>query len=86
MACSQCHEKYYGRYFHANWLSQGHTNSFPAYRLPWQRLVSVHDMFQVCNKRIRSEPYEYGADEYVNLELYTAWRRQCLAVEPPGVR
>jgi sulfur-oxidizing protein SoxA len=86
MACSHCHDKYYGRYLRANWLSQGHTNSFPAYRLPWQRLGSLHHMFQVCNKRLRSEPYDYGTDEYVNLELYMAWRGSGLPVETPAVR
>jgi sulfur-oxidizing protein SoxA len=46
----------------------------------------LHELFELCNKRVRSEPYPYGSDEYVNLELYTAWRGQGLPVETPGVR
>jgi len=35
---------------------------------------------------VRAEPYPYGAQEYVNLELYLAWRAQGLPIETPGVR
>ena len=31
-------------------------------------------------------PLAYRADDYVNLELYLAWRGRGLPVETPGVR
>jgi sulfur-oxidizing protein SoxA len=35
---------------------------------------------------MRAEPYEYGAPEYVSLELYLMWRARGLPVETPAVR
>jgi sulfur-oxidizing protein SoxA len=43
-------------------------------------------MFAWCNTLVRAEPYPYGADVYVNLELYMAWRSRGLPVETPAVR
>ncbi len=86
MSCAQCHDTYNDMRLRANLLSQGHTNGFPAYRLGWQKLGSLHRMFQVCNARLRATPYQGGAEEYVNLELYMAWRGTDLPVETPAVR
>jgi sulfur-oxidizing protein SoxA len=35
---------------------------------------------------IRAEPYEYGAPELVQLELYLMWRARGMLVEAPAVR
>ena len=35
---------------------------------------------------VRAVPYADGADEYVELELYLAWRARGLPVETPAVR
>jgi sulfur-oxidizing protein SoxA len=35
---------------------------------------------------MRSTPHDFGADEYVNLKLYMAWRGNGLPVETPAVR
>ena len=43
-------------------------------------------MFAWCNTAIRAQPLAHGADDYVNLELYLAWRDRGLPVETPGVR
>jgi sulfur-oxidizing protein SoxA len=86
MACAQCHETYYGKQARSDLLSQGHSNGFPTYRLKWQKLGSIHRRFRGCNKNIRATPYKYGSDEYVNLELYLAWRGQGLKIETPSVR
>jgi sulfur-oxidizing protein SoxA len=49
-------------------------------------VVSVNFMFRFCNKLVRAAPYEFGSDEYIGLELYTAWRGQSLPVETPAIR
>ena len=67
-------------------ISQGQTNGFPVYRHTWQTLGSTHRMFAWCNTSVRAEPYPYGADEYVNLELFMAWRGRGLPVETPAIR
>ena len=86
MACAQCHDEYAGQRLRGDILSQGQINGFPIYRHTWQSLGSSHRMFAWCNTAIRAEPLAYGADEYVNLELYLAWRGRGLGVETPAVR
>ena len=86
MACSHCHDDYAGQRLRGEVVSQGQTNGFPVYRLSWQTLGSTHRMFAWCNTAIRAQPLAYGADDYVNLELYLAWRGRGLPVETPGVR
>jgi len=51
-----------------------------------QTLGSTHRMFAWCNTAIRTQPLAHGANDYVNLELYLAWRGHGLPVETPGVR
>ncbi len=86
MACAHCHERYAGQRLRGEVISQGQINGFPVYRHTWQTLGSSHRMFAWCNTAIRAEPLAYGADEYVNLELYLAWRGRGLGVEAPAVR
>jgi len=86
MSCANCHVDNAGNMIRANRLSQGQSNGFPAYRLKWQKPGSLHRRFRGCNKQVRAAPYKYGSDEYVNLELYLAWRSRGLSVETPSVR
>lgn len=86
MACKHCHEDNAGNMARANLLSQGQSNGFPTYRFKWQKVGSLHRRFRGCNKNIRATPYKYGSDEYVNLELFMAWRGKDMLVETPAVR
>ncbi len=86
MACMNCHVHNPGGQLRANILSQGQSNGFPTYRLKWQKVGSLHRRFRGCNSQVRATPYSYGSDEYVNLELYLAWRSRGLPVETPAVR
>jgi sulfur-oxidizing protein SoxA len=86
MACAHCHEQYAGQWLRGDVMSQGQINGFPVYRFTWQTLGSTHRMFDWCNTSVRAEPYPYGSDEYVNLELYMAWRGRGLPVETPAIR
>jgi len=86
LACVHCHDQYAGQRLRGDVISQGQINGFPIYRHTWQTLGSTHRMFAWCNAAIRAEPLSFGADEYVNLELYMAWRGRGLPVETPAVR
>jgi sulfur-oxidizing protein SoxA len=86
LACTDCHDRYAGQRLRGDVVSQGQTNGFPIYRHTWQTLGSTHRMFEWCNVSVRAEPYPYGADEYVNLELFMAWRARGLPVETPAIR
>ncbi len=86
MACKHCHEDNAANIIRAETLSQGQSNGFPTYRFKWQKPGSLHRRFRGCNKNIRSTPYGYGSDEYLNLETYLAWRGRGLQVAAPAVR
>ncbi|MDA8229769.1 MAG: sulfur oxidation c-type cytochrome SoxA [Magnetospirillum sp.] len=86
LSCASCHETLEGRHLRADVLSQGQTNGFPTYRLGWQTLGSLQKRIKGCDKQMRADPHAFGSDEYVNLELYLAWRGNGLPVETPAVR
>ena len=86
LSCAQCHDANWGRKLGPETISQGHSNAYPAYRLEWQTLGSLQRRFRSCLSGIRAEMLPYGAAEYLDLELYVAWRAGGLAVETPGVR
>ncbi|HET7200278.1 MAG TPA: sulfur oxidation c-type cytochrome SoxA, partial [Burkholderiales bacterium] len=64
----------------------GQPNAYPAYRLEWQTLGSLERRLRACLSGIRAEMLPYGSPEYLDLELYLAWRAQGLPIETPGVR
>jgi sulfur-oxidizing protein SoxA len=86
LACNQCHDDLDGMMLRGDKMSQGQINGFPFYRLIWNSVGSTHRMFQWCNTSMRAEPFTYGSEEYLNLELYVAWRGRGLLVESPAVR
>jgi sulfur-oxidizing protein SoxA len=86
LACAQCHDANWGRKLGAETISQGHPNAYPVYRLEWQALGSLQRRFRSCLSGIRAEMLPYDAPEYLDLELYVAWRAGGLAIETPGVR
>lgn len=86
LACSHCHDANWGKRLLSEMISQGHPNAYPAYRLEWQTMGSLQRRMRACLSGIRAEMLPYGAQEYLDLELYLAWRAQGLPIETPGVR
>jgi sulfur-oxidizing protein SoxA len=86
LACDQCHDSLVGQKLRGDVISQGQVNGFPVYRLTWRAMASRHRLFAWCNTSVRAEPYELGSAEYLNLELFTAWRGRGLPIETPAVR
>ena len=86
LACTHCHDQNWGKSLLADTISQGHGNAYPIYRLEWQTAGSLHRRFRSCLYGIRAEMWPAGAEQYVDLELYLAWRARGLAIETPGVR
>ena len=86
LACNQCHDDHWGGMLRGDRISQGHGNAYPAYRLEWQGLGSLHRRIRDCDLGVRAEPHALGSDVYVGLELYLAWRAKGLLVESPGIR
>ena len=86
LACSQCHDDNWGRRLAGNVIPQAHPTGYPLYRLEWQSLGSLERRLRNCLVGMRAEPYDYGAPELVDLELFLMWRAREMTFEAPAVR
>jgi sulfur-oxidizing protein SoxA len=85
-SCANCHEDNAGQKLAAAVIPQGHPTGYPLYRLEWQGLGSLQRRFRGCFVGVRAEPYPYGAEEYVDLELFLMSRAKGMPMETPAVR
>jgi sulfur-oxidizing protein SoxA len=86
LACAQCHDDNWGRQLAGNVIPQAHPTGYPLYRLEWQGLGSLQRRLRNCLVGVRAEPYDYGAQELVDLELYLMWRARGMTMDAPAVR
>jgi sulfur-oxidizing protein SoxA len=86
LSCAQCHDGLAGRRLGPEVISEGHANGYPAYRLEWQGLGSLHRRIRACNSGVRAHMLPAGAPDYLDIELYLAWRARGLPIETPALR
>jgi L-cysteine S-thiosulfotransferase len=86
LSCAQCHDDNWGKKLAGNPIPQAHPTGYPIYRLEWQEVGSLQRRLRGCMSAIRAEPYDYGAPEMVDLEIYLMWRARGMTVEAPAVR
>lgn len=86
LSCAQCHDESWGRRLRTETISQGHPNGYPAYRLEWQTLGSLHRRIRGCFTAVRAEAPAHGSDDHLALELYLSWRASGLEMETPSIR
>ena len=86
LSCGQCHDDNWGKRLAGSLIPQAHPTGYPLYRLEWQAVGSLQRRLRNCIVGMRAEPYDYGAPEYVSLELYLMWRARGLPIETPAVR
>jgi len=86
LSCAQCHDQNWGKSLAGSAIPQAHPTGYPLYRLEWQGLGSLQRRLRNCFIGVRAEPYAYGAQEYVELELYLMWRARGMKLETPAVR
>ena len=86
LSCAQCHDDNWGRRLAGNVIPQAHPTGYPLYRLEWQGVGSLQRRFRNCLAGIRAQSPAYGADEFVDLELFLMWRARGMTMETPGVR
>ena len=86
LGCSDCHDALAGRRLGGSPIPQAHPTGYPIYRLEWQGLGSLQRRLRACLAGVRAEPFDWGATEWVELELYLAWRARGLPLETPAVR
>ncbi|WP_043360802.1 sulfur oxidation c-type cytochrome SoxA [Belnapia sp. F-4-1] len=86
LSCAQCHDANAGRHLAGSPIPEAHPTGYPLYRLEWQGMGSLQRRLRNCMTGVRSEPYAYGAPEYVAIELFLMRRAAGMAVETPAVR
>ena len=86
VACKHCHDYYAGRKSRGQVLSQGQSNGFPIYRLGTGRITSLQRRLRECFVSFRAAPFDFGAEEWINLEVYLHARGNGLKIETPAVR
>jgi sulfur-oxidizing protein SoxA len=86
LSCRQCHDDLVGRKLRGDTISSGIGTGYPAYRLEWQGLGSLHRRLQACQAGVRAAGLEPGSPDHLSLELYLAWRATGAAVETPAIR
>ena len=88
-ACSNCHMDLAGKNFGGNQplsAALGHTTAWPAQRLEWGRLESLHQRYATCNSQVRAKPFKRGSETYNNLQLYETYMSSGLPLTAPAMR
>ncbi len=86
LSCKQCHDGLVGQKLRGDTISHGAGTGFPAYRLEWNTVGSLHRRLRACSLGVRATQFDYGSPEYLALELYLAGRAKGLPGETPAMR
>jgi sulfur-oxidizing protein SoxA len=86
LSCANCHDDNWDKRLAGSAVTQGHPTGYPLYRLEWQSLGSLQRRLRACIFGIRAQPYDFGAPELVELELYLMSRARGMPIETPAVR
>ena len=86
LSCAQCHDENAGLRLRGDVISNGLGTGYPAYRLEWNGMGSLHRRLRACSLGVRATQFSYGSPEYLALEIFLADRARGLPVETPGLR
>ena len=86
LSCAQCHDDNAGRRLRGDIISNGLGTGYPAYRLEWNGVGSLHRRLRACALGVRAVQPPPGSDDHLALELFLADRARGLPVETPGLR
>jgi sulfur-oxidizing protein SoxA len=86
LGCANCHDDNWDKHLAGSAITQAQPTGYPEYRLEWQTLGSLERRMRNCMIGTRAQPYDYGALEMVELELYLMSRAAGMPVETPAVR
>jgi len=86
LACADCHDERWGERLGGSLIPQAHPTGYPLYRLEWQTVGSLQRRIRNCMIGVRAEPFDFGAPELVELELFLMQRAAGMPIETPAVR
>jgi sulfur-oxidizing protein SoxA len=88
-ACASCHIDMAGKNLGGNQplsAALGHTTAWPAYRLRWERLDTLHYRYITCLQDMRAAPPKHGAEIYNHIELYQKYMSSGIPLTAPSMR
>lgn len=88
-ACAHCHVELAGKNMGGNQplsAALGHPVGWPAYRIVWGRLETIHQRYATCNSQVRAKPFKHGSAVYNNLQLYETYLSTGLLLTAPSMR
>jgi sulfur-oxidizing protein SoxA len=86
LSCASCHDDRWGARLGGSVIPQGHPTGYPLYRLEWQTVGSLQRRLRGCLVGVRAQPFDFGAPEYVDIELFLMERARGMNMEAPAVR
>ena len=86
LSCKDCHVDNAGKALAGNVIPEAHPTGYPIYRLEWQGIGSLQRRLRNCMTGVRAEPYPFGSEELIALEVYLASRAKGMKIESPAVR
>ena len=88
-ACANCHMDLAGKNMGGNQplsAALGHPVGWPAQRLEWGRLETIHWRYKTCNTQVRAKDLKHGSETYNNLQLYETYMSSGLPLTAPAMR
>lgn len=88
-ACASCHVDLAGKNLGGNQplsAALGHTTAWPAQRLEWGRIETLHFRYITCLSQMRAKPPAYDSPIYDNIELYEKVISAGLPLKAPAMR
>ena len=86
LSCAQCHDQRAGAKLGGSTIPEAHPTGYPLYRLEWQSLGSLQRRLRNCAAGVRAQPWDWNAEELVDLELYLMQRAAGMPMDAPAVR
>lgn len=88
-ACANCHMDLAGKNMGGNQplsAALGHPVGWPAFRIVWGQLETIHQRYATCNSQVRAKPLKHGSKTYNHLQLYETYLSTGLPLTAPTVR
>lgn len=87
-SCAHCHLHHAGQRLRAQVLSPalGHTSGWPAYRLKWGNIGTLHRRFIGCHQQIRAKIPAAQSVELRNLEYFLTFMSNGIPINAPSTR
>lgn len=88
-ACYQCHVDLAGNNLGGGQplsAGLGHTTAWPAQRIEWARIETIHQRYATCFSQVRAKPYPHLGEQYNALELYEKYMSGGLPLTAPSMR